>query len=99
MMNVRDFFQKNERRLSGLAACAGRFILVAANVFLCFSLVLWAQTPASQPSDANQSWTVTRESHIENELPSCTVETHVRNDNRTLADRGRRGLFTPPQAR
>src|SRR6266571_8593188 len=84
MMNVRDFFQKNERRLSGLAACAGRFILVAANVFLCFSLVLWAQTPASQPSDANQSWTVTRESHIENELPSRTVETHVRNDNRTL---------------
>jgi len=84
MMNVRDFFQKNERRLSGLAACAGRFILVAANVFLCFSLVLWAQTPASQPSDANQSWTVTRESHIENELPSRTVETHVRNGNRTL---------------
>lgn len=84
MMNVRDFLQNNERRLSGLVACAGRFILVAANVFLCFSLVLWAQTPASQPSDANQSWTVTRESHIENELPIRTLETHVRNGNRTL---------------
>ena len=84
MMNVRDFFQNNERRLSGLVACAGRFILVAANVLLCFSVVLWAQTPASQPSDANQSWTLTRESHIENEFPIRTLETHVRNGNRTL---------------
>lgn len=84
MMSVRDFFQKNERRLSGLAASAGRFILVAANVFLCCSLALWAQTPASQPSDANQSWTVTRELHIEDKLPLRTLETHVQNGNRTL---------------
>jgi len=84
MMNVRDYFQNNERRLSGLAPCAVRFILVAANVFLCFSLVIWAQTPASQPSDPNLPWTVTREAHIENELPIRTLETHVRNGNRTL---------------
>jgi hypothetical protein len=84
MMSIRDLFQKNERRLSGLAACAGRFILVAANVFLCFSLVLWAQTPASQPSNANQSWTVTRESHTEDVLPSRIVESHVQNGNRIV---------------
>lgn len=86
MMNVKDFFQNNKRRLSGLASCAGRFILVAANVFLCSNLVLWAQTPAPQHSDAdaNQSWTVTRESHIDNELPIRTLETHVRKGNRTL---------------
>jgi hypothetical protein len=84
MMNLRAFFRKHGRRRTGLAARAGRFILIAANVFLCFSLVLWAQTPASQPSDANQSWTVTRELHIENELPIRTLETHVRNGNRTL---------------
>jgi hypothetical protein len=84
MMSVRDLCQKNERRLSGLAARAGCFILVAANIFLCFSLVLWAQTAPSQPSDANQSWTVTRESHIENELPIRTLETHVQDGNRTL---------------
>jgi hypothetical protein len=84
MMNPSAFFRKHERRRSALAARAGRFILVVANVFLCFSLVLWAQTPASQPSEANQSWTVTRELHIENELPIRTLETHVRNGNRTL---------------
>jgi hypothetical protein len=84
MMNIGDLFQKHERRLPGLWACAGRVLLVAANVFLCSSPVLWAQSPASQPSDENQSWTVTRESHKENELPSRTVETHVRNGNRTL---------------
>lgn len=83
LMNLRPYFRKHQRRLSGVAACAGRFMLVAANVF-CFNLVLWAQTPASQPSDANQSWTVTRELHIENELPIRTLETHVRNGSGTL---------------
>lgn len=83
MMSVRNIFQEDERMLSGLGV-ASRFILVTAGVFLCFSLVLSAQTPASQPSDADQSWTVTRESHIENALPIRTVETHVQNGSRTL---------------
>jgi hypothetical protein len=84
MMSVRDLCQKNERRLSDLAARAGCFILVAANVLLCFSLVLCAQTPASQPSDANQSWTVTRESHTKDVLPGRIVESHVQNGNRIV---------------
>jgi len=82
--SVEDFFQSNEQRPSGLVQCAGRFILVAANVFLSFGPVLWAQTPATQPSDANQSWTVTRESRTEHELPIRTIETHVRDGSRTL---------------
>lgn len=84
MMKARDFVRQNEQRVSGLARCLGQFLVGAANVFLCVSPVLWAQTPASQPSDENQPWTVTRELHVENELPMRRVETHVRNGNRVL---------------
>jgi len=84
MMSIRDLSQKNERRLTGCAACVVRLLLVTANLFPCFGLVLWGQTSPSPPSDADQSWTVTRESHIENELPIRTLETHVRNGSRTL---------------
>jgi hypothetical protein len=69
---------------SGFETCPNRFMLVATSMFVCFGVGLWAQTPASQPSDANQSSTVTRESHIENELPSRTVESHVQNGNRVV---------------
>jgi hypothetical protein len=84
MMSVRDFFWKNERRPSGLAPCAGRLMLSTVNVVLCCSFALWALTPEPQPADANQSLTVTRESHIEDVLPSRTIESHVQVGNRSV---------------
>ena len=83
IIHIRDFVQRHEPRLTGFAACAGRSILAAANVFL-WSTLLWAQTPPSQPSDEDQSWTVTRELHLEHELPIRTLETHLRDGNRSL---------------
>jgi hypothetical protein len=76
--------QANERRPSAFGGDASRFIILAASVFVCFSAAIWAQTPVSLPSDANQSWTVTRELHIENVLPTRTVESHIQDGNRSV---------------
>jgi hypothetical protein len=76
--------QKNEERPSAVGGDASRFIILAASVFVCFSAAIWAQTPVSQASDANQSWMVTRELHIENVLPSRAVESHVQDGNRSV---------------
>jgi len=76
--------QVNERRPSAVGGDASRFVILAASVFLCFSAAIWAQTPVSPPSDANQSWTVTRESHTEDVLPTRTVESHVQEGNRSV---------------
>ncbi len=94
--------QGNEQRPSGFGGDASRFIILAISAFVCFSAAIWAQTPVSPPSDANQSWTVTRESHIENVLPTRTVESHVQDGNRSV-DRqsverlGSDGHFEPYQ--
>ena len=77
--------QVNEQRSSAVGGDASRFIILAASVFVFFSAAIWAQTQVSPPSsDANQSSTVTRESHIEDVLPSRTVESHVRDGNRSV---------------
>jgi hypothetical protein len=76
--------QVNERRPSAVGGDASRFIILAASVFICFSTAIWAQTPVSPPSAANQSWTVTRESRIENVLPTRTVESHAQDGNRSV---------------
>ena len=60
-----------------------RFILLATGVCLCFSLTLWAQTE-SQPVDANQSWTIKRESHSDNVNPTRTIESHIQSGNHIL---------------
>lgn len=67
-----------------LARFITRTVLVVALTVACLNSGMWAQTPAFQPSDANQSSTVTRESHIENELPSRAVESHVQKGNRIV---------------
>ena len=76
--------QVNEQRPSAVGGVASRFIILAASVFVCFSAAIWAQTTVSPSSDANQSWTVTRESHIEDVLPTRTVESHVQDGNRSV---------------
>ncbi len=68
-------------------------MLLAGIALLSFSLTLCAQTPDSPPSDANQSWTTSRESH--NDVSSTrTVESHLKSGNRTLDKRSieQRGL-------
>ena len=94
--------QVNERRPSAVGGDASRFIILAVSVFVCFSAAIWAQTPVSPPSDANESWTVTRESHTEDVLPTRTVESHVQEGNRSVdkqsAERlGLGGHFEPYQ--
>jgi hypothetical protein len=76
--------QVNEQRPSAVGGDASRFIILAASVFVCFGAATWAQAPASPPSGANQSWTVTREAHIEDVLPSRTIESHVQEGNRSV---------------
>jgi len=76
--------QVNERRSSAVGGDASRFIILAASVFVFFSAAIWAQTPVSPPSDANQSWTVTREFHTENALPTRTVKSHLQEGNRSV---------------
>jgi hypothetical protein len=76
--------QLNEQRRSAVRGDASRFIILAASVFVFFSAAILAQTPVSPPADANQSWTVTREFHTENALPTRTVESHVQEDNRSV---------------
>ena len=95
--------QVNEQRSSAVGGDASRFIILAASVFVFFSAAIWAQTPVSPPSsDANQSSTVTRESHIEDVLPSRTVESHVQDGNRSVDKQsverlGSDGHFEPYQ--
>jgi hypothetical protein len=60
------------------------FMRLVTAACVCFSFALWAQIPESQPSDANESWTVTRELHIENVLPTRTLESHVQDGNRSV---------------
>src|SRR5215469_5692628 len=83
-MSIRAFYHENERPVSGLETRPSRFTFVATSVFVCFGVALWAQTPAPQPSDSDQSWTITRESHIENVLSRRTVESHLQNRNRIV---------------
>jgi hypothetical protein len=92
----------NERGPSADAACLGRFMLLASSAYLCFCLGLWAQTSESQPPDAKQSWTATRESQSDNVNPTRTVESHSQIGNRTLDKqslqrRGPDGNFEPYQ--
>jgi hypothetical protein len=75
--------QVNGQRPSAVGGDASRFIILAAGVLVCCSAAIWAQTPAPPP-DAKQSWTVTKESHAEDALPSRTVESHVRDGNRSV---------------
>lgn len=100
MTIIKAFYHENERSVTESRPC--RFMLVAASGFVCFSVALSAQTAASQSPDSNQSWTITRESHIENMLPSRFVESHVQNGNRTVDNRsverlGFDGHFEPYQ--
>lgn len=76
--------QVSKQRPSAVGGDGTRFIILAASVFVCFSAAIWAQTPVSPPSDANQSWTVTREFRTENALPTRTVESHVQDGNRNM---------------
>jgi hypothetical protein len=74
-------------------------MLLASSAYLCFSLGLWAQT---SESDANQSWTITRESQSDNVNPTRTLESHSQSGNRTLDKqslqrRGPDGNFEPYQ--
>jgi hypothetical protein len=84
--NVKHTSQEkvNAQRSSAVAGGACRFIILATGAFVFSSAAIWAQTPASSPSDANQSWTVTRELHTENALPARTVESHVQVGNRSV---------------
>jgi hypothetical protein len=83
--NVKHTSQEkvNAQRSSAVGGDATRFIILATSVFVFCSAAIWAQTPASSPSDAN-SWTVTRELQTENALPTRTVESHVQDGNRSV---------------
>jgi hypothetical protein len=68
----------------------------------CLNLALWAQTPDSKSSDADQSWTTSTESNREDVNPTRTTESHTKNGNRTvdkqsLQRRGLDGRFEPYQ--
>ena len=64
-------------------AALQHFLLLAIVVSFCFILPVSGQTSGSQPSDADQSWTSTRESHTD-VSSTRTVESHVKSGNRTL---------------
>jgi hypothetical protein len=99
MPTAKNTCKLKDRGRSADAACVGRFMLLASGAYLCFSLGVWAQT---SESDANQSWTITRESQSDNVNPTRTLESHSQSGNRTLDKqslqrRGPDGNFEPYQ--
>jgi hypothetical protein len=79
-----------------------RISMLAIGACCCLNPGVWAQTPDSQSSDANQSWTTTTESHREDVNPTRTTESHTKSGNRTvdkqsLERRGLDGRFEPYQ--
>jgi hypothetical protein len=59
-----------------------RSLLLAITAYFCCSLALWAQASDSEGSDANKSWTATKQSDSTN--PTRTTESHTQSGNRTL---------------
>lgn len=72
----------NSRRLSHLRRVS-RLAVLTIGVFVCPSLVLWAQASGPQ-GDGDKSWTATTESRPENANPTRTFESHTKSGNRTL---------------
>jgi hypothetical protein len=87
MPSVKGPSQQTDRGQRPIAACLGGFL-----VFVTSTVLLWAQTPESKPSNANQSSTTTRESH-DGIGSARTVESHIQSGNRTVDKRSfeRRG--------
>lgn len=60
----------------------GHRVLLALGAYCCLTYVVFAETPATE--QANDSWTSTTESNIQDAKPTRVVESHNQNGNRTL---------------
>jgi hypothetical protein len=101
---MRKVDKSSERKpnRSAFAQRSRKRILLAAAIYLCLSGAALAQTPDSQDSDSEKSWTATTESKEDNTNPTRTIRSHTQNGNRTvnvqsLQARGPDGNLNPYQ--